>query len=242
VAPDRIVEPLAELLEHASLVRESGIGREVELPVALDPHGSVLGHELRSGLELLRRAEDGRRRRDVRQGEVVVQGLTVDLAVDPGREQALQLGPEEEAAPVVGPVERLDAEPIASDEESAAGRVPDGEREHAAELLGTARAELLVEMDDRFGVRVGAEAVPAGFEVPPQLLEVVDLAVLDDGDGAVLVEHGLMTARHVDDREAAHAHREGAVDQEALVVRSAVHHDVAHRLEHMPRRRRARIF
>ena len=45
---------------------------------------------------------------------------------------------------------------------------------------------------------------PAALELGAQLAEVVDLAVEDDADRAVLVEDRLVAARQVDDRQAAH--------------------------------------
>ena len=53
-------------------------------------------------------------------------------------------------------VERLDAQPVAGDKELLAARVPDGEGEHAAEVLHAVVAVFLVEVDDGFGVAVGA--------------------------------------------------------------------------------------
>ena len=68
---------------------------------------------------------------------------------------------------------------------------------------------LLVEVDDRLGVAVGRKTWPRALEVAPQLAVVVDLAVEDDPDGAVLVGDRLMAAFEVDDAEPAHRQANG---------------------------------
>jgi hypothetical protein len=50
-------------------------------------------------------------------------------------------------------------------------------------------------VDDDFGVGVGGEAVAGRLEVAAQLLEVVDFAVEDDRDAAVLVVDRLIRPR-----------------------------------------------
>src|SRR5688500_10302001 len=79
-----------------------------------------------------------------------------------------------------GPVKRLDAEAVAGEEEAAARRVPDRKREHAAEMLDAVVAELLVGMDDGFGVGAAVVAVAVALEADPQIGVVVDFAVEDD--------------------------------------------------------------
>ena len=72
---------------------------------------------------------------------------------------------------------------------------------------------------------------PFSSELPAQRQVVVDLAVEDDLDGAVLVGHRLVGGRReVDDRQPAEAEADVALRRqpEALAVRPAVHHRVAH--------------
>ncbi len=83
--------------------------------------------------------------------------------------------------------------------------VVNGEREHAAQTVDALRAPFLVRVEDDFRIGAGAEAVAAARQFRPQVQEVVDLAVEHDGQGAVLVEHGLVAAGEVDDGQAAHA-------------------------------------
>ena len=67
-------------------------------------------------------------------------------------ENRLDLRSEQQGAVRPAPVERLDAEPIAHEQEPPLRRVPDREREHAAEALDALVAPLLVRMDDRLGI------------------------------------------------------------------------------------------
>jgi hypothetical protein len=71
--------------------------------------------------------------------------------------------------------------------------------------LGEAKAILLVEVGEDLGVAAGREPVPAATELVPDRFVVVELAVLDRGDGSVLAEDRLMAAADVDDRKPADA-------------------------------------
>ena len=67
-------------------------------------------------------------------------------------------------------------------------------------------AALFVEVDDDFGVGVRAEDVAARDQVASQLAVVVDLAVEDELDRAVLVGHRLVRGgAEVDDAQPAEA-------------------------------------
>src|SRR5205814_7385295 len=68
-------------------------------------------------------------------------------------------------------------------------------RSHAIEAIEKGVAVLLVKMDDNLGVgMVGAKAVSGRDHLRAQFYKVVDLAVEDDGDSAVFVEHWLLTS------------------------------------------------
>ena len=84
-------------------------------------------------------------------------------------------------------------------------------------------------MDDRLGVAGRPECVAGTLELPAQLLVVVDLAVEDDADRAIFVEHRLLPAGQIDDAEAAHAERHAIRDVDALFIGPAMHHHPAHR-------------
>src|SRR5262249_28945903 len=77
----------------------------------------------------------------------------------------------------------------------AARLVPDRDGEHPLELRDGLRAAIFVQMDDRLGIGLRTEPMAGGVQAAPQIPEVVDLAVVDDADGAVLVRHRLICVR-----------------------------------------------
>ena len=97
-----------------------------------------------------------------------------------------------------------------------------------------AGAPLLVGVDDDLGVAVRAEGVAGGLELGAQLAVVVDLAVVDEPDGLVLVGDGLVAALAVDDAQAAVAEADGRRLEGAGVVGAAVHDGGGHAPEKLP--------
>ena len=83
--------------------------------------------------------------------------------------------------------------------------------------------------------------MPLGLQPPPQRGEVVDLAVEDRPDGAVLVGERLMAAGQVDDRQPAEPQRGMVVAIVARVVRAAMDEPVHHGRGAIPAQRAARI-
>ena len=105
----------------------------------------------------------------------------------------------------------------------------DGEAKHATQLLDAFRTFFLIQVDDGFGVAIGAEAVPLGYEVAPQFLIVVNLAVEDDPNGAILIRNRLVTSVQIDDAEAAHPDGASALDPDTFIVWTAMNNGVTHR-------------
>ena len=131
---------------------------------------------------------------------------------------------EREAGRAVDVVERLDAEAVAGEEQLAALVIGDREREHAGEVVDDVAAPLLEAAEDDFGVGVvGDEPAAALLELAAQLGVVVDLAVEDEREVAVVAVERLVAGRDVDDREPAHPDREVLADVGALPVGPAVH-------------------
>jgi hypothetical protein len=91
-------------------------------------------------------------------------------------------------------------------------------------------AVLLVEVDDHLAVRARGEAVAARLQARAQLLVVVDLAVGDDRDRAVLGAQRLVAAGDVDDRQPPMHECRRPERDDRLTVGTAV----AHRGRHPP--------
>ncbi len=220
--------------EHAR--RRGGVGRRGLVEPQLDPGGRrdvVHALEERLGAVVVKPVLQ------VLEDHLLVR-LRNELRV---LQQGLDLAGEEQAAALRGPcvVERLDTEVVAVQHELAAApvltgaaHVGDGERPHAVEARGAGRAPLLVGVDDDLGVAVRAERVAGGLKLSAQLAIVVDLAVIDEPDGLVLVGHGLMATLTVDDAETTMAETDGRGLEGAGVVGAAVHDGGAHAPEKLP--------
>src|SRR3970282_2802779 len=77
--------------------------------------------------------------------------------------------------------------------------IPKSKTEHALQLGDNALPTFLIEMDNDFGVSAGAKPVALGDQEGPQLLVVIDLAVVDDPNGFVLIADRLLSTAQVDD-------------------------------------------
>src|SRR6266550_20075 len=100
---------------------------------------------------------------------------------------------------MIGPgvVERLDAEPVARQQQPSALPVPQRKRKHPLEPLDAALPFLLVQMQYRLGVAAGAIAVTALLQPEPQVGVVVDFAIVDDPHRPILVGHRLTASEHI---------------------------------------------
>src|SRR5439155_22529077 len=126
----------------------------------------VLEDEAMTGEELVDAAEHRVAAGRVARAEDFGQHVVVRLRRDEiAGEDRLDLRAEEQRVAHARPVERLDAEAIADEEQPPLRRVPDREREHAAEAMDALLAPFLVGMDDRLGVAPGAVDVTARFEI-----------------------------------------------------------------------------
>ena len=187
------------------------------------------------GRQLPDRFEDRARARDVLQRQVRVDRFRAPVARHVGvLEQRLDLRSERDAVPCRAVVERLDAQSIADEQQAAVRLVPEREREHAAESIDGRVAPLLVCVHDDFGVCVRAEAMAARHEIRAHVGEVVDLAVEDHPDRAVLVGDRLVAGREVDDAQAAEAEADARPRVEAVGIGAAVRDDRGHRRQRVP--------
>ena len=77
-------------------------------------------------------------------------------------------------------------------------------------------------MRDDLGIAARTELVPAPEELLPQLAEVVDLAVEDDGNGPVLVRDRRIAGDQIDDRQPVLPDHPLAADEGSPCVRPPV--------------------
>src|SRR5688572_6019285 len=143
---------------------------------------------------------DRARLRDVAEGEIVLDRERVHLAAKTRvRHERLELRAEDELAISQERVmERLDAEPVAREEQRLAVLVPQRESEHAAEALDARGTPRFPGVHDRLGVALGMEHVPEARKLRNDGLKVVNLAVEHHNDGAILVVERLLASSQVD--------------------------------------------
>ncbi len=204
--------------------------RECQIPVPLDADASGFRHEEVTRRQFPDRLIDRLRRRHVLQREVRVDRgrapLLRDLRVF---EQRLDLGSKHDARRQQRVIQRLDAQPIAHEQQAPPRPVPQREREHPAEARHRALAPLFVRVNDDFRVGVRAERVAARFELHSKLGEVVDLAVEDRPDRPVFVRQRLIAGRQVDDAEPAMPEADAVGGVVPVRVRAAVGEHRRHR-------------
>ena len=195
-------------------------------PVALDPRlAARLDRQHVTGRQAPDPGEEGPWGGDVAEGQVAGYGPRVK----PARhrrigEQSLDLAGEDEPIPRVPVVERLLPEPIAADYQPPPSLVPDREGEHAVEPAAEGdRVELLGEVGDDLGVAAGnGGGARRARARRAELAEVVDLAVQDDRDGAILVGDRRIASDEVDDRQAVLADPSGARREAPAGIGAAV--------------------
>ena len=71
------------------------------------------------------------------------------------------------------------------------------------------------------------------LELLPELAVVVDLTVLHDMDGSVLVGDRLVAACEIDDRQPSRGKADDGVDEHTAAVGAAMHEGLVHRFEHV---------
>src|ERR1017187_554226 len=185
-----------------------------------------------AGHELADAAEEGAVIADISKGEVLGKEGLVELGRNGGMfEERFDFAGEGESAPVPVVVEGLLAEAIAGTEELTGILIPDGKGEHATEAEDAIGAVLLEGVEDGFGVGASGVAVAGLLEGGAEGGVVEDFAVENDEEGGVLIGHGLVAARDIDDGKAAEA--EGGVRVAVVtgIIGAAVADGVRHALE-----------
>ena len=238
---DALVHDLIQLVDV--LLERLLDGRVIAIPVALDVHlaGRDIDGKVMRRRQLVDTLEEGLLGCRILQRHVWTQGLFVDRLVEVRVvQEALDLGAKEHTRRAVARighgivVERLDAKDIAGAKELVLLLVPDDEGVHTAQAIEYGLAPLFVAVQEALGVGAAVELIALGLELGAKLLEVVDLAVEDDDDAAVLVGHGLSASLgQVEDRQAAEAQGNAAVDKLTAHVGTAMDDAVHHLGEHL---------
>ncbi len=177
VRRDGILEHLFDLGDGLFL-RHGLVGVELRLPVTVDLHFPVAVPQAVRGRQAVHALEKRLRRDGVFERDVVVQRVGVQLFFKAGeREDAFNLRRIHEVPAELRVVHRLDAEKVACEEQAALLPVPDGEGEHAAQLVQQRLAPLLEPVEEDLAVRIRGKMVPVPDEDVPQFAVVINFAV-----------------------------------------------------------------
>ena len=215
-----------------------GLGQPPVAPLA---HLAAFDGQQRGRRQLAQALEDAGRRSHVAQLQIARQHGGVEFGLDARqRQQRLGLAGEGQARCVAQHVQRLDAQPVAADQQPAPACVPQAEVEHAIQAQHNVVAPRGIAVQQHLAVRSRLEAVAQRLQLGAQLAVVVDLAVAHQPERAVGVAQRLVATGQVDDRQAPHGDAAFTVDMHALVVRAAVARDVAH-CRQQPRRHRLAV-
>ena len=180
--------------------------RIIQVPIRTGDRFVPFKDEQMAGRQAADIREEAARAHGAGEGDDLVEGREVDPPADKGMlQQRLDLGGEEEGAVTPDVVERGDAGGIACQQQPVAPGVVQGQRELAVEPVEEAGPFLLVEMHQHLHIHLRAEAVAFAAQLFPQILVIVDFAVADQGDRAVLVMDRLVAAGEVDDGQPAEA-------------------------------------
>src|SRR6266498_516392 len=222
-AADRRIEPAAQIptdgnvraeAQRDATLEQAAEGRDrvgsflprlrvLQVVVAAVAQSAVTPDGEATWLDGVHALEHGPRGTGGPEGEDLIEAHGIERGLDlAAREQRLGLRGEHQIPVRDAVEERPDAEPISREEHRFRTTIVNRERELPVQAGQHPRAPLLVRMDEHFRIAAGAEAMPGGLQVGPQLEVVVDLAVVDDEHGAVLIPEGLPPAGDVDDAEA----------------------------------------
>src|ERR1043165_2802721 len=120
----------------------------------------------------------------------------------PFRKNRFDFRSEEKSLAVGVIVQRLFADAVSGQKQGPRSAVPDGKGEHAAQAGQAIATVFFIRVNDRFRVAGRFELMAPGFQILPQLLEVINFAVESNPYGSVLIAHRLAGfGAKVDDRE-----------------------------------------
>jgi hypothetical protein len=88
-------------------------------------------------------------------------------------------------------------------------------------------------VDNHFGVGMCGKAMAAAFQFVAKTGKIINFAVEDYPDGSIFVEDGLVASGKVNDAEPAHSQPGVILDEDAFVIRTAIHDRLAHAVDRL---------
>jgi hypothetical protein len=146
-----------------------------------------------------------------------------------GLQQCRQAGGEAQPAVAALVVQRLDAQAITHQVRTSRLLLPQAEGEHAVEPMHAVGSPCVPGLEDDLGVAVRKKMITERLQFRAQLGVVVDAAVEDDGQSELRIMHGLVGGiGQIDDLQAPMSEGQLAACEQAVAVRAARRHGVAH--------------
>src|SRR6267142_5973474 len=233
---DSPFENFRELVGEISFLPCWG-GFESNVPVRTNGILTITPLKIVSGRELINPLEHCLRPGDPQKCQIPVNGTQVYLPGHPRHGQdRLDLGSKNQAIIQLRIVKRLDAEPIAR-QQQLTGVFPQiqyREREHSVQPVQQLEAPLFVPMNEYLGICMRAETMAFCFQLSSQRRKVINLAVVADPHAAILITHGHVARRcEVNDAEPAIPQSKFPVrrDESPVVVWSSMRNEVHHPLK-----------
>jgi hypothetical protein len=127
-------------------------------------------------------------------------------------------------------IEWLDAYTISRKKQSLPGSIPDRKGEHSTQIVDAFLGTFLIQVDNDLRVSGGLELVTARKQSLTQLRIIVDFAIKDDPNRAVLVGERLGACAQVDDRKPKMAETNRTAKIYAPSIRATMTHDIEHSL------------
>ena len=173
---------------------------------------------------------------DVAVCQIGSQGNRIDFAFKPAggsntTGKGLSLRSEPQVSVVVRVIEWFFSDSISGKHKAVFRFIPYCQGKHAIEVPNEIKSLFFVQVDHNLCIGGRSELVATGFELLPQLREVVDLAIQDHEDRFVFIGDGLPSGFGVDDRKSRVPERHRIADHRARAVGTPVLNCFAHGIQ-----------
>jgi hypothetical protein len=192
-------------------------------PIVQGVHGQIALHDQRlSGPHPLDAPHQGVRARAVAVGQILGQGFGHQFRCRALGQQRLQFRAEQHPVRPPEHIQRLDAQPVAGQDQAPLAPVIQSEGKHAVQVPQAVQAPSRIGPENGFAVGMSGETVAETGEFLVEFQGVVDFAVGDQNQAQGLIGDGLVAAGEVDDREPVVSQSHRPLDEQAVMVRAAV--------------------
>ena len=137
----------------------------------------------------------------------MVEALQVDIAGQEGQpKEGLQLRSEGKQRRPADVIQGLDPDPVACAEQDTLPTIVDDERKHAVEIAEHLLLFVLVQAQQNLGIGIlRCKPMSPRLQLRPEIRGIVDLSVVHDPQGPILVAHRLTPAGEIQDAQAVHS-------------------------------------